>query len=115
MNGQARALPQTIAPMRAVIGELPNDDDEEWAYEVKWDGIRAIGFIFGGRLRLQSANGIDITVRYPELAPLGEELRDHTIVIDGEVVTFNEEGRPDFGMLQPRMHNNSLRSIANLA
>jgi bifunctional non-homologous end joining protein LigD len=100
--------------MRAVVGELPGED-QGWAYEVKWDGVRAIGFLRGGRLRLQSSNLHDITIRYPELGALAVELADHEIVLDGEVVMFNEAGRPDFGLLQNRMHQTDRTVIAELA
>ena len=96
-------MPAAIDPMRAVTGELPTDDDN-WAYEIKWDGMRAIAFCRDGDLRLQSANGLDATVRFPELAGLARSLTDHRVVLDGEVVTFDAKGRPDFGLLQPRMH-----------
>jgi len=109
-----RGLPRTIEPMRAVTGELPISD-EGWAYEVKWDGVRAIGFIEHDTLRLQSSNGIDITMRYPELAPLADELAGHTVILDGEIVTFNDEGRPDLGLLQARMHLKDARAIAEMA
>jgi bifunctional non-homologous end joining protein LigD len=108
------ALPSSIPPMRAVVGELPPDDGD-WAYEVKWDGVRAIGFIGSGRFRLQSSNVLDITIRYPELAALADELDGHDVVLDGEVVTFNAEGRPDFGLLQNRMHQTDRTVIAEWA
>jgi bifunctional non-homologous end joining protein LigD len=100
--------------MRAVLGELPGDD-AGWSYEVKWDGVRAIGFLGAGGFRLQSSNELDITVRYPELAVLGDELEGHEVVLDGEIVTFNEEGRPDFGLLQNRMHLTGRAAIAEWA
>jgi len=96
-------MPSTIEPMRAVTGELPTDD-ENWAYEIKWDGMRAIAFCTEGQIRLQSTNGLDATVRFPELAGLARTLDGHRVVLDGEVVTFDANGRPDFGLLQPRMH-----------
>jgi bifunctional non-homologous end joining protein LigD len=108
------ALPATIAPMRAVLGDLPHDDGA-WACEVKWDGVRALGFLSGGNLRLQSSNLKDITLRYPELAPLARALDGHEVILDGEVVTFNEEGRPDFGLLQSRMHLTDTRAVAEWA
>ena len=55
-------------------------------------------------MRLRSSNGNDITARYPELQALAEALRDHAVVLDGEVVAFDAEGRPSFGLLQQRMH-----------
>jgi bifunctional non-homologous end joining protein LigD len=103
-------MPASIPPMRAVAGELPTDGG--WAYEVKWDGVRAIGFLGDGRLRLQSSNVLDITARYPELDALATELHGHEVVLDGEIVTFNEDGRPDFGLLQNRMHLTGGAAIA---
>ncbi len=56
-----------------------------------------------GRLRLTSRNGRDITASYPDLQPLAEALAGHRVVLDGEIVAF-AAGRPDFGLLQQRMH-----------
>lgn len=98
--------------MRAVNGDLDDLDDGTWSFEVKWDGVRAIGFIEDGHLRLQSSNGLDITARYPELQPLAVDLADHTVILDGEIVAFNADGRPDFGLLQHRMHVNDPKLIA---
>ena len=50
--------------------------------------MRAIGYVEGGRLRLESRNGNDITPRYPELRELGRALGTHEAVLDGEVVAF---------------------------
>jgi bifunctional non-homologous end joining protein LigD len=95
-------LPRTLAPMRAVSGERPPDGD--WAFEIKWDGVRVISFLESGTLRLQSSNLIDITTRYPEVAPVANAIGDHTVILDGEMVAFDEHGRPSFGLLQHRMH-----------
>lgn len=89
--------------MRATLVDKPPRDDDNWAYEIKWDGMRAIAFVEGGALRLQSANGLDATGRFPELQGLPSALGGHDAVLDGEIVTFNERGVPDFGLLQPRM------------
>jgi bifunctional non-homologous end joining protein LigD len=98
-------MPKGLAPMRAVSGELPPErDDDQWAYEIKWDGMRALGFCDRGQIRLQSANGIDATDRFPELAALAEVLDAHRVVLDGEIVAFGPDGNPSFGALQPRMH-----------
>ena len=50
--------------MLAVAGKLPADD-ENWAFEIKWDGVRAILFVEGGRVRAQSRNDLDVTVSFP--------------------------------------------------
>jgi bifunctional non-homologous end joining protein LigD len=105
--------PEHVAPMLARSGPLPEGDG--WAFEVKWDGVRAIGFGEGGRLRLASRTGRDITPRYPELRPLGRALGTHELVLDGEVVALGPDGRPSFQRLQGRMHLTSESQIRRLA
>jgi bifunctional non-homologous end joining protein LigD len=96
-------LPTSLSPMLATAGQLPTHD-EAWAFEIKWDGIRAILFVEGGRVRAQSRNDLDVTASFPELADLGEFLGMTTCVLDGEIVALGEDGRPSFSRLQQRMH-----------
>jgi bifunctional non-homologous end joining protein LigD len=107
-------FPERLEPMLARTGPLPREDGR-WAYEIKWDGVRAIGFVSGGRLRLASRNGNDITPRYPELRELGRALGAREAVLDGEVVAFGEDGRPSFQRLQKRMHLSSEHAVRRLA
>lgn len=108
-----RAQDEDLLPMKAVSGPLPEGDDDRWAYEIKWDGMRILSFVdANGSVRLRSSNGIDSTNRYPELAALGDALRGHAAVLDGEVVAFDDEGRPSFGRLQGRMHLSSAAEVA---
>lgn len=106
-------------PMLAMLGDLPGDDD--WAFEVKWDGVRTIARIErAGRLRrlwLTTRNGNDVTSRYPELAPLAKALPAKVLPLelDGEIVAFDENGRPSFGALQGRMHLSDSTRAAALA
>lgn len=100
--------------MTARLGSLPPDEDR-WAFEIKWDGVRAIGQVADGELRLTSRNGRDITPRYPELQGVAEALAPHEAVIDGEVVAFDEDGRPSFQRLQGRMHLTSEPMVRRLA
>jgi bifunctional non-homologous end joining protein LigD len=86
--------------MLATPGPLPSGPG--WAYEFKWDGVRALAAIDRGRLRLQARSGADITAAYPELAPLGGALE--RAVLDGEIVVLDETGRPSFTALAERMH-----------
>src|ERR1039457_5296366 len=96
-------LPGRIAPMLATAGSLPARD-EGWAYEIKWDGIRAVVYVDGGRVRALSRTDRDITATFPELREVGERLGARPAVIDGELVALGPDGRPSFGLLQQRMH-----------
>ena len=96
-------MPESLKPMLAVPGQLPADS-AGWAFEIKWDGIRAVLFVEGGRVRAQSRNDLDVTNSFPELADIGKFLGMQACVIDGEVVALGEGGRPSFSALQHRMH-----------
>jgi bifunctional non-homologous end joining protein LigD len=96
-------IPQGLKPMAAVLSTLPRDD-ETWAYEIKWDGIRAIAYCETGRLRLESRTLRDVTSTYPELRALAEELGSTDAVLDGEIVAFDDGGKPSFERLQGRMN-----------
>jgi bifunctional non-homologous end joining protein LigD len=96
-------MPERIVPMLARPGSLPRDD-EAYGYEVKWDGIRAVLHADHGHMRLEGRNGTDFTPRYPELRELARDLRAARMILDGEVVAFDPEGRPSFERLQTRMH-----------
>jgi bifunctional non-homologous end joining protein LigD len=97
-------LPARIPPMMAVLrGELPPDDGT-WAFEMKWDGVRAVVHVDGGRPRALSRNDNDMTASYPELRDLAESLGSLQVVLDGEIVALDRQGRPSFAALQPRMH-----------
>jgi bifunctional non-homologous end joining protein LigD len=95
-----KPMPARIAPM---LGSLP-DEDGGWAYEVKWDGVRAIAYSQPGELRLESRNLKDIGDSYPELFALNAALGAHSAVLDGEIVALDEAGRPSFEALAQRMH-----------
>ncbi|GIL30872.1 non-homologous end-joining DNA ligase [Actinocatenispora comari] len=97
-------------PMLAVAGELPTGPG--WSYEFKWDGIRAIAEISGGRLRLSARSGADITVAYPELGGLAGLPGE--LVIDGEVAVLGPAG-PSFAALAERMHVRDAHRAAALA
>jgi bifunctional non-homologous end joining protein LigD len=91
--------------MKAVTGPLPTPDEEpSWSFEIKWDGMRVVSCTDGTDVRLWSANAIDVTHRFPELAGLGDAMRGRPAVLDGEIVVFDETGTPSFSLLQRRMH-----------
>lgn len=96
-------MPSGVAPMKARLSKLPRND-EGWAYEVKWDGVRAIAYCHTGKVELQSRTGRDVTGSYPELAALAEAFEGAEAVLDGEIVALDADGRPSFQRLQRRMH-----------
>ncbi|GAA0344596.1 hypothetical protein GCM10010151_37910 [Actinoallomurus spadix] len=77
-------------------------DQQEYGWELKWDGVRAVAYVQGGSVRLMSRNDKDITRSYPELAALARMLR-RPAILDGEIVALRG-GRPSFATLQSRMH-----------
>ncbi len=99
-------MPTTISPMlaRAAKALPPPAERDRWAFEIKWDGVRAVCSSTPGRLQLRSRAGNDITRQYPELGRLGRALREHRVVLDGEIVVLDPDGRPSFSALQRRMH-----------
>jgi bifunctional non-homologous end joining protein LigD len=97
-------FPENVVPMLARLSTLPADDSG-WAVEVKWDGVRAIAYHQPGRLRLQTRNLNEVTAQYPEVKRITRALGSHDAVLDGELVVFDENGRPSFELLQQRIHN----------
>ena len=67
-------------------------DDGRWAYEIKWDGVRAIGYVEGGRLRLRRATATTSRRATPSCASSAERWRSHEAIVDGEVVAFDATG-----------------------
>jgi len=100
-EGTASARVELIAPMLAMAGHLPADD-EAWAFEFKWDGIRAIAYVNHDGTRLMSRNDKDLTDSFPMLQPGAGALGSRAPILDGEIVAFDDEGRPSFQRLQRR-------------
>jgi bifunctional non-homologous end joining protein LigD len=99
------ALPPLIRPMLATPGELPVGKEEgRWAFEMKWDGARAMVYVDGSGVRVLTRNDREVASTYPELRGLGDAIAGHDAVLDGEIVAFDSAGRPSFGQLQARMH-----------
>jgi len=106
-------MPERVLPMLARTGDLPSKPDG-WSFEVKWDGVRAIAYMQPGRLRLESRNLNEITDAYPEVRGLVDELGMHEAVLDGEIVAFDEHGKPSFERLQRRMHVTTPSAVKRL-
>jgi bifunctional non-homologous end joining protein LigD len=108
-------LPPGVKPMLATAGRPPRNDLGKWAIEMKWDGVRALAFCEGGRTRLVSRTGKDISRTYPDLLGLAHAVGHKQALLDGEIVAFGADGRPDFEALQPRMHVSSAAQADRLA
>lgn len=99
------ALPAALSPQLAVRVDTPPGAQEDWLYEVKFDGYRLLARIDGDSVQLITRNGHDWTHR---LRPLHRALQGMHLPpgwYDGEIVVFNEDGLPDFGALQQSMEN----------
>lgn len=103
---------EPIKPMLATAAHLP-EDDRQYGFEIKWDGLRAIVYICNHSVRVLSRNLLDITRQYPELQPLAHACQVHSAVLDGEIVAFAQNGKPSFECLQNRMGLVSGKIIKN--
>jgi bifunctional non-homologous end joining protein LigD len=108
-------LPELISPMLATSADKLPPGDRDWSYEYKWDGVRAVVYVDGGRIRTLSRTDRDVTASYPELRGLGEALGSLQAVLDGEIVALDEAGRPSFEALQPRMNTAEPSRVRRLA
>jgi bifunctional non-homologous end joining protein LigD len=95
------ALRFPVLPMKATMGStgaVPEGDD--WAFEIKWDGYRTIVHVADGAVRLQSSAGHDVTARWPEFDDLAASVNASSAILDGELVVFDDDGRPRFDLVQ---------------
>jgi len=99
----AQPMPQSIDPMLAVLSTFPANQ-KPYSFEFKWDGVRALTYFDGRNLKMESRNLLDITPRYPEVHTLTKELLKRPVILDGEIVALDKDGRPSFPLLQQRMH-----------
>ncbi|MEO5936205.1 MAG: non-homologous end-joining DNA ligase, partial [Terriglobales bacterium] len=96
------AMPTKLEPMMAFASSsLPSGP--EWIYEVKWDGVRALAFVEGKKVKLIGRSGKTMDEQYPELTAIAEQLNAKSAVMDGEIVAFDAQGVPSFADIQPRI------------
>jgi bifunctional non-homologous end joining protein LigD len=95
-----------LRPMLLASSGMP-EDDAAWAFEIKYDGWRALTHVDHGRLRVISRLGNDLTARLPELQGLADSLRAHQLILDGEIIASDAAGRPSLEKLQERMQGES--------
>jgi bifunctional non-homologous end joining protein LigD len=100
---ERKPMPGRIEPMMAKLADRPPTRDADWGYEFKWDGIRAMAHVEGGIVKLISRSGDEVTARYPEIHAMGRALGSREVILDGEVVALDENGRPSVEQIQQRM------------
>src|SRR5215470_13185068 len=113
-GARAAAMPDAIEPMTASIGDRAPKGDE-WLFEIKWDGVRAIAFVDNEEVRLQGRSGLRCDRQYPELAVLPHHLAAKQAVLDGEIAVLDAKGVSRFHLIQPRIANSDPNSVAHLA
>ncbi len=101
--------PHAITPMLATPVDAAFDD-KEWVFELKWDGYRAIAELKKGEVHFYSRRGLSFKEKYPAITHALKKIKTD-MVIDGEVVLFNEQNRPDFQKLQQYSENQHLPLI----
>jgi bifunctional non-homologous end joining protein LigD len=100
--------------MLATAAGLPPDDGQ-WAFEMKWDGIRAIAYVTARSVTLVTRTGRDTSASYPELAALAGAVGERRPVLDGEIVAFGGRAWPSFEVLQQRMNITAPSQVRQLA
>ena len=110
-NGEVHAMPKKLAPMQAEIADAPFDR-AGWSWEPKLDGYRILAFIDHTGVKLQSRNGLDYTRNFPRLVAELEEQKVGGMILDGEIVAFDADGKPSFNALQNRAQQKGEREIA---
>ena len=98
----------------ATLVERPPRGDE-WLFEVKWDGVRAIAFVDREEVHLQSRSGLRCERQYPELAVIPHQLAASHAILDGEIAVLDKKGVSRFHLIQPRIANSDPNTIAHLA
>jgi len=106
MNSTPRKLEEFYKPMLATLTDKPFDSDE-WIYEIKWDGYRAVAEWQGKKLKLYSRNGLSFIEKYAVVAEALKEI-PNDVVLDGEIVLLDEDGKPSFQKLQHYEDNKHL-------
>jgi bifunctional non-homologous end joining protein LigD len=87
------SMPELVRPMRPTKARRLPKDEEAWGYELRWDGVRAMAYVSGGRLRLLSETDEEITGTHPWLREMAEVLAPTEAVLDGVLVRIDAAGR----------------------
>jgi bifunctional non-homologous end joining protein LigD len=107
-------MPEIIAPMLATLSPSLPPNPDNFAFEYKWDGVRALLRWDGRQLSMASRNLLDITPRYPEIWPIADVFGSRDVILDGEVIALDDAERPSFSRLQQRMHVRDAAAVRRL-
>lgn len=97
------AFPGFVEPMNASLSESPFSSPD-WLFEPKLDGVRGIALVEGGKVKLFSRRGNDATKQYPTIVRELSQQPEPRMVLDGEIVAFDEAGVPSFQQIQQRLN-----------
>jgi bifunctional non-homologous end joining protein LigD len=107
-------MPDSITPMSATLAAgLPRGED--WLFEIKWDGVRALCFLADERLTVYSRNGNRCDPQYPELTVVPHYIAAGSAILDGEIAVLDDKGISRFELIQPRIANTDANAVAHLA
>jgi bifunctional non-homologous end joining protein LigD len=106
-------MPASIDPMKASLADKPPRGND-WLFEVKWDGVRAVAFIDREDVHLQSRSGLPCERQYPELAVIHHSIAAQNAILDGEIAVLDAQGVSRFHLIQPRIANSDPNTVAHL-
>jgi bifunctional non-homologous end joining protein LigD len=98
----AAPLPPHIEPMLATLASTPFSDPD-WLYEIKWDGFRVQAVVDGGKVKTWTRGLKDAETYFPRLLSPASWIDAKQAIVDGEVVAIDDDGRPDFSLLQTKL------------
>lgn len=108
-SGTGPSISTPVSPMLATLGSAKDiTNSKDWAFEMKWDGVRAVATVTSATVILSSRKGHDLTATFPEFGDLGKAidrgtLNEGDVIVDGEIVAFDAKDRPSFSVLQQRL------------
>jgi bifunctional non-homologous end joining protein LigD len=114
-GAQPGSMPKIVSPMLAELGRGTPPSGEDWLYEIKWDGVRAVCFLDHGKVHMLARSGSAIDKQYPELSILPHHIKAGQAILDAEIAALDPQGRPSFELLQRRINVAEASTIARLA
>jgi bifunctional non-homologous end joining protein LigD len=109
--GKRQAMPENLAPMQAELADAPFNRPD-WMWEPKLDGYRVLAFLSNNKVTLRSRRGLELAATFPGVAAAIAEQGVNSMILDGEIVAFDANGKPSFNALQNRFQLKTEREIA---